>query len=137
MQAILYNAGYQKTYPLLQVDLGSMTYKVHRTTHFTNCVYTRCSQHIYIYIIARVEGQYKRIFGSRLAVLAQPLGGPIKMTRTEYSPVLPDLTRVIIYFLYDLALASSINGLDSSLGRKRWYQSYVKPSKKEGYSFAE
>ena len=59
------------------------------------------------------------------------------MTRTEYSPVLPDLTSVIIYFLYDLALASSINGLDSSLGRKRWYQSYVKPSKKEGYSFAE
>ena len=27
---------------------------------------------------------------------------------------------MIIYLLYDLALASSINGLDSSLGRKRW-----------------
>ena len=37
----------------------------------------------------------------------------------EYSPVLPDLRSVIIYFLYDLALASSMNGLHSSLGQKR------------------
>jgi len=38
----------------------------------------------YIYIIAWVGGQYRRIFGSRLAVL-------IQKPRTEYSPVLPDL----------------------------------------------
>ena len=59
-------------------------------------------------------GQYRRIFGSRLAVLARPEGGPIQKPRTEYSPVLPDLRSAIIYLLYDLALASSINGHDSS-----------------------
>jgi len=50
MQAILYNAGYQKTYPSLQVDLASMTYKVHRTTHFTNCVQDVHNIYIFIYI---------------------------------------------------------------------------------------
>ena len=82
---------------------------------------------IYIYIIARVGGQYRRIFGSRLAVLAQPQGGPMQKPRIKHSPVLPDLKNAIIYLLYDLALASSINGLDSSSGRKRQCQSYVKP----------
>ena len=53
--------------------------------------------------------------------------GPIQKPRTEYSPVLPDLRSAIIYLLYDLALASSINGLDSSSVWKRWHQSYVKP----------
>jgi len=42
---------------------------------------------------------------------------PIQKPRIEYSPVLPDLKNAI-YLLYDLALASSINGLDSNLGRK-------------------
>ena len=51
---------------------------------------------ICIYIIAQVGGQYRRIFGSRLAVLAQPYGGPIQKPRIEYSPVLPNLKSVII-----------------------------------------
>ena len=34
--------------------------------------------------------------------------------RTECSPVLPDLRSAILYLAYDLALASSVNGLDSS-----------------------
>ena len=40
-------------------------------------------------------------------------------TEAENRIVLPDLRSAIIYLLYDLALASSINGLDSSSGRKR------------------
>jgi len=43
--------------------------------------------------------------------------------------LLPDPRSALTNLLYDLALASSINGLDSSSGRKRWRQSqsYVKP----------
>ena len=39
-------------------------------------------------------------FGSRLAVLARPKGGPMQKPRFEYSPVLPNLTSVIIGLLY-------------------------------------
>ena len=38
-----------------------------------------------------------------------------------------DVKSVIIYLLYDLSLASSIKGLDNSLGWKWQCQSYVKP----------
>jgi len=55
------------------------------------------------------------------------IGGPIQKPRTGYSPVLPKLRSAIIYLLHDQALASLINGLDNSSGRKWWCQSYVKP----------
>ena len=53
-------------------------------------------------------------------------------------PVLTDLRSAIIYLLYDLALASSINGLDSSSGRIRdGVKATSNHSKEEGYSFVE
>ena len=58
-------------------------------------------------------GQYRRIFGSKLAVFyfwqyfISLMVGPIQKLRVEYSSVLPDLKSVIIYLLYDQALASS------------------------------
>ena len=45
---------------------------------------------VYIYITARLGGQYGGIFSSRLAVLARAQRGTIQKPRTEYSPVLPD-----------------------------------------------
>jgi len=57
---------------------------------------------------------------------AGSIGPTVQKPRTKYSCVLPDLRSAIIYLLYDLALTSSINGLDNSSGRKRWRQSYVK-----------
>ena len=43
----------------------------------------------YIYITARLGGQYGGIFSSRLAVLARAQRGTIQKPRNEYSPVLP------------------------------------------------
>ena len=48
------------------------------------------SHYDYIYITARLGGQYGGIFSSRLAVLARAQRGTIQKPRTEYSPVLPD-----------------------------------------------
>ena len=45
---------------------------------------------IYIYITARLGGQYGGIFSSRLAVLARAQRGTIQKPRTEYFPILPD-----------------------------------------------
>ena len=49
-----------------------------------------CTCNNYIYITARLGGQYGGIFSSRLAVLARAQRGTIQKPRTEYSPVLPD-----------------------------------------------
>ena len=60
--------------------------------------------------------------------------GPIQKPRTEYSPVLQDLRSATIYLLYDLALASLINRLDSSSGQKRGIKATSNHSQEEGYS---
>ena len=80
-------------------------------------------------------GQYRRIFGSRLAVLACPTVGPIQKPRTEYSPVLPDLRSARIYLLYDLALASSITGLTVVRYGNGGIKAMSNHSMEEGYSF--
>jgi len=61
--------------------------------------------------------------------------GPIQKPRTKYSPVLPYLRSATIYLLYDLALASLINGLDSSSGQKCGIKATSNHSQEEGYSF--
>ena len=69
----------------------------------------------YMYIIARVGGQYRRII---IRFMAGSIGPTVGRANTE-AQVLPDLRSAIIYSLYDPALASSIDGPGSGLEWKQ------------------